>query len=440
MRRKLLVQMFKFKCCSYFVPMLSSIGILFSQDISFYKDRFERYLNLQHQLDNIVLFYPDKIVLKSNDNNDWTIYKDEIPTIAALLEAKPLDSIVIFFQKKQNIRLPKPVLDSILITIDEIYERNKKNHLPLSGIRIAIDPGHFAGDLNTAKIEQRLLRFKHPVNNKIDTITLIEGQLTYQTTQILAEKLKDAGAEILITRTNINHTAFGMSFNEWFSKRKDKVLDSLYSIKELSKDKYQKLKTCSKQQFFNLFFREYELLQRVKLINAFNPHLTVIIHYNVDEKNNPWKKATINNYSMCFIGGAFDENDLNSPVNKVHFLRLLLTNQIENSKKISRYTIQNFENNLQVSAAKTNDAKYLQTVCIPSENPGVYCRNLLLTRYIISPLVYGESMCQDNYKECQLLSQNDYEYKKHKVPRRIYEVADAYFNAIMMYFKDILKE
>jgi len=413
---------------------------IFPQDISFYKNRFDKYLNLQHQLDSIVLFYPDKIVLKSKDNNDWTIYKDEIPTISALLEAEPLETIVSFFQNKKNSHLSKHTLDSILITINEVHDLNKRNHLPLSGIRIAIDPGHFANDLNTAKIEQRLLQFKHTVNNKPDTITLIEGKLTYQTSQILAEKLKEQGADVLLTRTRPDATAFGISFDEWITKRKEKVIDSLYHIKELSKEKYLKLKTCSNQQFFNLFFKEYELLQRVKLINSYNPHLTVIIHYNVDEKNNPWKKTTINNYSMCFIGGAFEENDLNKPVNKVHFLRLLLTNQIENSKKISHYTIQNFENNLQVSAAKTNDAKYLQTVCIPSENPGVYCRNLLLTRYVISPLVYGESMCQDNYKECQLLSRNDYEYKKYKVPRRIYEVADAYFNAIMMYFKDILKE
>lgn len=435
MKRKLSIQII---CFSLILTFLSNS--IFPQEISFYKDRFDKYLNLQHQLDNIVLFYPDKIILKSKDNNDWIIYKNEIPTISALLEAEPLETIVNFFQNKKSSHLSKHTLDSILITINEVHDRNKKNHLPLSGIRIAIDPGHFAGDLNTAIIEQRLLRFKHPLNEKTDTIILIEGQLTYQTAQILAKKLQEEGADVFITRTHINNTAFGISFNEWFSTKKHQVLDSLYNIKELSKEKYLKLKTCSKQQFFNLFFREYELLQRVKLINSFNPHLTVIIHYNVDEKNNPWNKATINNYSMCFIGGAFEENDLDKPVNKVHFLRLLLTNQIENSKKISYYTIQNFENNLQVSAAKTKDAKYLQSVCIPSEKPGVYCRNLLLTRYIISPLVYGESMCQDNYTECQLLSQANFEYKGLKVPYRIYEVANAYFNAIMMYFKDILKE
>lgn len=418
--------------------ILVSENSIFSQNVEFFKNRFDKYLNLNHQLDDKVKFYDNKIILTlTNKEHELVIYEDEIPAISAMLEAEKLDKLELFFRNKKSRHLSKRELDSILISSNEIYSLNRKNNLPLSGIRIAIDPGHFAADINTAKIEQRLLHFKHPVNNKIDTITLIEGKLTYQTAQILADKLKEQGAEILITRVSANSTAFGMSFEEWWKKRKDVVLDSLYQINEISKEKYNKLKGCSKQQFFNLFFREYELLQRARIINNFNPHLTVIIHYNVDEKNNPWNKATFNNYSMCFIGGAFEANDLNRPVNVIHFLRLLLTNQIENSKKISAYTIRNFENKLNIVAAKKNDANYLQSVCIPSEERGVYCRNLLLTRYIISPLVYGESMCQDNYKECQLLSQNNYLYKSTKIPYRIYEVAEAYFNAIMNYFNDL---
>jgi len=419
------------------------IEILFSQDIKYYQQKFQKYLNLNNQLNDIVLFKNDKIILKNSDGKDEiTIYKDEIPVISKLLEAEKLDKLEKFFLKKQNQPLSKREKDSILISIDEIYSFNKKNHLPLSGIRIAIDPGHFANDLETAKIEQRLLYFTHNENNqKKDTIKLIEGQLTFLTAIILADKLSEQGAEILLTRNKANHTAFGMSFNEWFNKRKNVVLDSLFSIHQISKEKYQKLKTCNKQQFFNLFFREYELLQRAKIINNFNPHLTIIIHYNVDEKNSPWKKASPTNYSMCFISGAFDAKDLEKMTNKIHFLRLLLTNQIENSEKISSFTIQNFENRLNVNAAKKEDASYLQTVCIPTSMNGVYCRNLLLTKYIVSPLVYGESMCQDNYKECIALSKINYQYKNWKIPYRIYEVADAYFQSTMKYFQEYyLKE
>ncbi|GIV26751.1 MAG: hypothetical protein KatS3mg027_0565 [Bacteroidia bacterium] len=410
-----------------------------SQEIAYYKQKFDKYLNLHHQLDSIVFFYQDKIVIKNNNKQEeLTIYKDEIPTISKFLESEKLEVIEKFFLEKKNRQLTKREKDSILISIDEVYSFNKKNHLPLSGIRIAIDPGHFGYNYSTAKVEQRLLYFPNThLNSKNDSAILYEGQLTYLTSKVLANKLEEQGAEILLTRNDVRHTAFGISFEEWMAKRKQKVLDSLFNKKELSYDKYVKLKKASPQQFFNLFFREYELLQRSKIINNFNPHLTIIIHYNVDEKNSPWKKPTTNNYSMCFIGGAFENNDLDKLVNKIHFLRLLLTQQIENSEKISSFTIQNFENQLSVNAAKTKDAKYLQTVCVPTNNEGVYCRNLLLTRHVISPLVYGESMCQDNILEYQKLTQYDYSYKNFKIPKRVYEVADAYFKSTMQYFNEI---
>lgn len=426
------------KMIFFFIPVLFGIGILFSQSLDFYKNKFNKYLNLHHQLDNLVLFTNEKIVLKNKFGEDEvTIYANEIPIVSKLLEAENLKNLELFFSNKKNHLLSNRELDSILISINEAYSINKKNHLPLSGIRIAIDPGHFADNMNTAKVEQRLLYFKHKNNGKTDTIKLIEGRLTYETAIVLLEKLKEQGAEVLITRQSPDATAFGISFDQWMILRKNKVLDSLYEIKELSKEKYLKLKSCSNQMFFNLFFREYELLQRAKIINEFNPHMTVIIHYNVDEKNSPWNKPTALNYSMCFIGGAFEDGDLEKMSNKIHFLRLLLTNQIENSEKISGYTMQHFQEKLSVSAAKKDDTKYLQSVCIPASENGVYCRNLLLTRHVMSPLVYGESMCQDNYKECQLLSQKNFDFKGNKISYRIYEVADAYYNAIVRYFTEL---
>jgi len=61
--------------------------------------------------------------------------------------------------------------------------------------------------------------------------------------------------------------------------------------------------------------------------------------------------------------------------------------------------------------------------------PGVYCRNLQLTRYIHSPLVYGETLYQDNINECIMLNQERDKTKN----KRIQQVADAYFQGILDY-------
>ena len=83
-------------------------------------------------------------------------------------------------------------------------------------------------------------------------------------------------------------------------------------------------------------------MERAKKINSFYPHVSVIIHYNVDDKNSPWTTASQRNNSMCFIGGAFGSKDLVKPSNKLHFLRLLLGKQLDQSEAIGRLTMNSF--------------------------------------------------------------------------------------------------
>ncbi len=418
-----------------FVAIFFLVSNYTAQSILSLKQKCQSYLDLNNQLSSKVKFFPDKIVFyNSKGTDELVIYQNEIYIIGKMLESQSNQQLQDFFIYKKIRNLTKKEKDSILINLDENTSVTKKNALPLSGIRIAIDPGHFSADLNTALVEQRSLNFTYNNHGKTDTIKLIEGYLTFLTAEILGEKLKALGAEVFITRKSANSTAFGISFNSWYLKRKNKVLDSLLLTHQIDNKKYTQLKTCSKQKFFQLFFREYELLERARIINNFNPHLSVIIHYNVDENNNPWKQPTENNYSMCFIGGAFLEDDLDKIENKIHFLRLLLTDHIEKSEKISGYAMYHFENNLNVLSANASHANYLKKYCIPTKNKGVYCRNLLLTRYISSPLVYGESMCQDNIYECLSFSKNDYTVGNKKIPYRIYQVADSYYKSILEYF------
>ncbi|HRD37605.1 MAG TPA: hypothetical protein PLC65_03145, partial [Bacteroidia bacterium] len=190
--------------------------------------------------------------------------------------------------------------------------------------------------------------------------------------------------------------------------------------------------------FFWDFFRDYELVERSRKINNFYPHLSVIIHYNVDDKNAPWTKTTHRNTSMCFIPGGFNPADLKKTVNKLHFVRLLVSDQIKKSELIGKHTIHAFQKNLKISTAKQMDTDYLMKNSLVSEGEGVFCRNLILTRYINSPLVYGESLYQDNTIECTLLNNCNYESYNVAVPQRVYQVSKAYYEAILNYFKDPL--
>ena len=149
----------------------------------------------------------------------------------------------------------------------------------------------------------------------------------------------------------------------------------------------------------------------------------------MDETNIGWNKPSSKDFNMTFVGGAFMKNDLSSQEKRFEFFRLLITEDIEQSIKLSSSVVKNFETILNVKTAKITDAKYLYKGCLPTLENGVYCRNLQLPRYIHSPLVYGETLYQDNINENKFLNEETDKTKN----KRVQQVADAYFQGILDY-------
>ena len=135
------------------------------------------------------------------------------------------------------------------------------------------------------------------------------------------------------------------------------------------------------------------------------------------------------NYNMTFIGGAFMPGDLSSQEKRFEFLRMIATTDIEKSIQLSGSVTEKFESILKVKTAGPTDAKYLREGCLTTEKKGVYGRNLQLTRYIHGPLVYGETLYQDNINECKALNKESDKTKNE----RIKEVAEAYYLGIKDY-------
>jgi hypothetical protein len=138
---------------------------------------------------------------------------------------------------------------------------------------------------------------------------------------------------------------------------------------------------------------------------------------------------------MIFIGGGLNGGDLNIRKNRIEFLRMLITDDIEKSLIIAEYTIKEFEKKLNVPTATPNDADYLIDKSITTPVKGVYARNLALTRIIHSPLIYGETLYQDDLNECKRLNKKDINVGGVMVPSRLEDVANAYFDGIKKYFE-----
>jgi N-acetylmuramoyl-L-alanine amidase len=309
------------------------------------------------------------------------------------------------------------------------YFENKKQ---LSGIKIAIDPGHIAGDMKTAVLEKKSLQFTY--NNQ--TIAIAEGILTLQTALILKHLLEEQGAEVMLTRDKPNQTAFGITFKEWLEKDFKNAVDASFKLNEFTEQEKTFLLTKATQRdIFRTYFNNLDMRQRAKKINEFAPDLSVIIHYNVDEKNTGWKKPSDKNYNMIFTAGSFLKTELEKPIDRLSFFRLLLTDDTEQSNKLAENLITCFTSKLNVPAADSTTADYLSKYCI-AESKGVYARNLTLTRLIKGVIIYGETLYQDNAVECMELSKTNTEVYGIKTSARVKQVADAYYEGIISYLKE----
>ncbi|MBA3681780.1 MAG: N-acetylmuramoyl-L-alanine amidase [Bacteroidetes bacterium] len=410
----------------------------FAQTIQQCKYRFDNYLNFRGSLNNRVQFQNDVIyILDDKGKKEIAIYANEIELFARFLINNPFSKQEQLIKFKGVKKLSKAKCDSISDKITDKKNKNKyENKLPLSGYRIAIDPGHTAVTLTEALIEQKFLYFrKDSINHPYDTIKIFESSLAFNTAQLLQKMLEEQGAKVLLSRSKENYNSFNCTYSQWVTNHKTRILDSLKNAKVLPVIKYNKFIKQNEHDLFWDFFRDFELTNRAKVMNEFYPHLSVVIHYNVDEKNEPWKQITKKNFTMAFIGGAFTGDNLDKYENKVHFLRLLLTDQLNQSEKLAALTVTNFNKNLEIPIASQFDATYLKDNCLFTGSPGVFSRNLNLCRSVNSPLVYGESLYQDNERECEALMKMDITYKDLNTNDRLLSVAKSYYDAVFKFIK-----
>jgi hypothetical protein len=420
--------LFIFFCTSY----------LYSQTILDCKKRFDTYLNYKGSLSPFVKFEKESIsIYNTKGQKEFTAYQKEIPMLAEVFEHYTVADQIKFYKQKSTKKLSKYQRDSIQIYLDKPRKvHKKKGDKPLQGIKIAIDAGHLASSFTEAMNEQKYLYFlRDSLKNPLDTVKLYEAELTYKTAIIVKNMLEDQGAEVFLTRPDQHLSTFGCSYSYWFANHKKRVLDSLLMQNKLEAKEHKKLMNLPEYNFFWDFFRDHELANRARVINEYKPDITLIIHYNVDEKNIPWKKTTTNDYTMAFIGGCFTAEKIEKPESKLNFLRLLFSEQLDQSEKLGRLTVDQFHENLQIPTACTDDADYLKNNCITLKSHGVYSRQLILCNKINSPLVYGESLYQDNVDESKWLMDNSKTAWGVTTNERVYLVAKSYYNAVKLYFK-----
>lgn len=374
-------------------------------------------------LTTLILLMQPTFILLAVDFHDFDAYQEKLTQkeiqkkLESYLEKDPsirsfykltADELVIGKLEEQNI--------DYTLKLSQVIQPYKKTEKTLKGARIAIDPGHFGGIFS--KLEQRFVFF--PAQKGKRAISFDEGTLTYLTALKLKSLLEIKGATVFLTKDGIGKGCLEKNFFEWLQEQA-----GLWSGKE------------SLSEIWRKKFNKIDLEARAEAINAFKPDLTIIIHYNASSyiPNKRAAEQTSNaNYNLAFVPGAFAKGDLDSIESRYEFLRLIVTQDCEESIKLSQHITSQFTKQLKVPLIfDTEKDPYEPNLCLKQEN-GIYARNLFLTRSVHGPLCYGETLIQNNPEEAIRLSTLDSQVEGIPCSKRVLEVARAYFRGIQEYF------
>ncbi|MEM6263151.1 MAG: N-acetylmuramoyl-L-alanine amidase [Bacteroidota bacterium] len=407
--------------------------------------------NLHHLFNNTAFLLKDSslnIHFKQKEGNIW-IYPNE--------HARRVDSAE-FFLAAEEVKNFAPLFYTLaeeeLLTI---YQENRKDslstpgifytpwtgspdsNLPLQGLRVALDAGHHAGNLEAAEIEGKYVKMRPSPATDMQEINFFEARLTLTTALLLAKNLTKYGAEVFLSREQDGKGTLGLSFEEWQTHQMEADLAAEMEAGRLTREETTFYRRKANQKQLGRLFNNLDLRARAKKINAFRPHLTLVLHYNVDAANyknrdtEGYFPSNGRNYAMTFIPGAFMTGELDDVEDRLEFLRLLITDDLEESLKLSQAVMSELSDQLHLPIVNESyNLSYLERACVQVDS-GIYARNLSLTRLVHGPVCYAEPLCQDHPLEAQALNKQDLTVNGLRTSSRIHDVVAAYEAAILKY-------
>jgi N-acetylmuramoyl-L-alanine amidase len=344
----------------------------------------------------------------------------------------------------------------------------------LRGKTIVIDPGHLGGKL--AQAEWKFVRLNGASQAHQHTQFLSEGDLNLEIALLTAEKLRDRGAKVILTRNKLEESALGPFLNwlnssrevsksielrlvntekkkqagarQWYNQEITKARKLLKS-KPNALEIIDQLALSDRKILSNAFVRLYltsERVARAEKINSINPDMTIMIHLNVDEedalRDDFTHVGTHKNTVMAFTPGGYMYGEDRSEHSR-QTIKYLSENQkiFEKSVSLCQLFVDELSNELNIPKAISSDAKYLtnNTISIAdllgSSFDGLFARNLTMTGYVKGVQCFTESLYYDNVNEHQMLNQRGFINEENiETSERINQIANAHAEAALKYF------
>jgi hypothetical protein len=271
---------------------------------------------------------------------------------------------------------------------------------PLSGLKIALDPGHLGG--NWAKMEERWFRVG-------DSKPVQEGDLTLRVARLLAPRLRELGARVLFVRDSDEPTTVKRPDDFRELARKILIKNGVPQPRAdiLDPNDPAKAQTIRWQSEI-LFYRYNEIRRRAARVNfKLHPDLVLCLHFNAEgwgDPNSPM--LTDINHLHLLVNGSYLAGELEFDDERFEMIRRLLSRAYDEELPLA--------DTIALSVAR---ATSLPAYEYPTTNSTtkvgtsgyVYARNLLATRLYRCPVVYCEPYVMNSKDVFARIQAGDYE-------------------------------
>jgi len=273
-----------------------------------------------------------------------------------------------------------------------------KSDKPLSGLRIALDPGHLGGEW--AKMEERWFQFGN-------TQPVQEGDLTLKVARLLAVRLPELGAKVFFVR-NADEPITPKRPDDFRElARKILIKNGVPQPRADVQNDPEKEETIRWQSEI-LFYRYSEIRRRAALVNfKLHPDLVLCLHFNAEgwgDPNNP--TLTDINHLHLLVNGSYLQQELEYDDERFEMVRRLLSRAYDEELPVADTVASAMARETQLPAYQyptTNSTTKVGT------SGYVYARNLLATRLYRCPVVYCEPYVMNSTDAFSRIQAGDYE-------------------------------
>ena len=303
---------------------------------------------------------------------------------------------------------------------------------PLSGLKIALDPGHLGG--KWAKLEERWFQVG-------DSKPVQEGDLTLCVARLLATRLRDLGGKVSFVRTTDEPTTGKRPDDFRELARKILIKNGVPQPRADVLDPNDPAKEQTiRWQSEILFYRYSEIRRRAACVNfKLHPDLVLCLHFNAEGWGDPTSPMlTDANHLHLLVNGSYLAEELEFDDERFEMIRRLLSRAYDEELPLA--------DTIALAMARQSG---LPPYAYPTTNSTtrvgnsgyVYARNLLATRLYRCPVVYCEPYVMNSKDVFARIQAGDYEGTRNinGVERKsiFREYADSVADGLVDYYSRV---